>query len=208
MALLACPFCRELFELGEAKACPVCGVPLTKLEKLPLSHDALHDEGGVPLAPELEPLPWTYFGRGRGLLTLTALAGLAFFFLPWVHLTMPDDVFKSGFTMAHERIGWAFATLAAWVVLIPTVLSRRTIAHLRGARVAAMFLSAIPAITALILLMKPPRGGIIPVRYTWEWPIYATVAASALGIALAIRLGGSISDIKVNRGSSEGQVLH
>ena len=51
--LLACPFCREMFEEGEAKACPVCGMALTQFDKLPPSLDAIHDEGGVPLAPEL-----------------------------------------------------------------------------------------------------------------------------------------------------------
>ena len=52
VGLLACPFCHEMFEEGEAKACPVCGMALTKFEKLPLSLDAAHDEGGVPTAPE------------------------------------------------------------------------------------------------------------------------------------------------------------
>jgi len=206
--LLACPFCREMFEEGEAKACPVCGMELTKFEKLPPSLDAIHDEGGVPLAPELELLPWTYLGRGKGPLVVLAAIGVVLFFLPWVQLTLPYIDAKSGFDLAHQRIGWLWASFVGWTVLIPTVLSRRNIAQLRGARVAAAFLSAIPAVAVTILLTKPPHGGIVPVRYTWDWPIYAMLAVSLTAIVFAVRLGGRADDIKVARGSSVGQHLH
>src|SRR5262249_7496166 len=146
VGLVACPFCREMFEEGEATSCPVCGMGLTKLEKLPPSLDALHEEGEVPLAPHLEVLPWTFFGRGKGALVVLGLVGIVLFFLPWVHLTLPYIDSKSGFDLAHQRIGWLWASFAAWMVLVPTVASRRTIYALRGARVAASFLSAIPAV--------------------------------------------------------------
>ena len=93
-------------------------------------------------------------------------------------------------------------------MLIPTVLSRRNIAQLRGARVAAAFLAAIPAVAVTILLSKPPHGGIVPVRYTWDWPIYAMLAVSLTAIVFAVRLGGRADDIKVARGTSQGQHLH
>ncbi|HVH45728.1 MAG TPA: hypothetical protein VM925_25415 [Labilithrix sp.] len=208
MSLLACPFCRELFEPGEAEACPVCQMPLAKLHKLPPSIDAMHDEAGVPTAPEIEPMPLTYLGRGKGPLAVLALAGLAFFFLPWVRLTMPYIDAKSAFDLAHERIGWLWACCAAWVVLVPTVLSRRSIVQMRGARVAAAFLSAIPAVAISVLLAKPPRGGLIPVRYTWDWPMWATLAVSLVAILFSIRLGGSLDDMEVKRGSSKNQALH
>ncbi len=208
VALLACPFCRELFEEGEAKACPVCQMPLAQLHKLPPSIDALHDEAGVPTAPELEPLPLGYLGRGKGPLAVLGVLGLAFFFLPWVRLTMPYIDAKSAFDLAHERIGWLWACCAAWVVLVPTVLSRRSIVQMRGARVAAAFLSAIPAVAIGILLAKPPRGGVIPVRYTWDWPMWATLAVSLVAILVSFRLGGSLDVIDVKRGSSKGQPLH
>lgn len=208
VGLLACPFCREMFEEGEAKACPVCGMELAKLHKLPPSIDALHDEAGVPTAPEAEELPLTYLGRSKGPIAVLALAGLVFFFLPWVQLTMPYIDSKSAFDLAHERIGWLWGICAAWVVLIPTVLSRRSIFKMRGARVAAAFLSAIPTVAISVLLAKPPRGGIIPVRYTWDWPMWATLGVSLLAIAFSIRLGGSAMDITVKRGSSKGQAVH
>lgn len=208
VGLLACPFCREMFEEGEAKTCPVCGMALTKFENLPSSIDAIHDEGDVPAAPEHEPLAWNYFLRGRGVLPILAVAGVVLFFLPWVRLTMPYIDAKSGFDLAHQRIGWLWAACVGWTVLIPTVLSRRSIAQLRGARVAAAFLAAIPAVAVGVLLAKPPHGGLIPVRYTWDWPIYAMLGVSLLAIAFAVRLGGGVDDIKVARGTSKGQHLH
>ena len=197
-----------MFEEGEAKSCPVCGMELAQLHKLPPSLDALHDEAGVPTAPEAELLPRTYLGRGKGPLAALGLAGLAFFFLPWVRLTLPYIASKSAFNLAHERIGWLWACCAAWVVLVPTVLSRRSILQMRGARVAAAFLSAIPGVAIAILLAKPPRGGLIPVRYTWDWPMWATLAVSVLAILLSLRLGGSAQVIRVRTGSSKGQTLH
>jgi hypothetical protein len=208
VALLACPFCREMFEEGEAKACPVCGMELAMLHKLPPSIDAMHDEAGVPTAPELEVLPWSYLGRGKGPLVVIGVLGVVLFFLPWVRLTLPYIEAKSGFDLAHQRIGWLWAAFVAWTVLIPTVLSRRTIAHMRGARVAAAFLSAIPAVSVGILLARPPRGSLVPVRYAWDWPIYGVLVVSFVGLVLALRLGGRADDIKVERGSSKGQPVH
>ena len=45
VGLIACPFCREMFELGESRACRVCGVPLVAFDKLPVSDDALSEDG-------------------------------------------------------------------------------------------------------------------------------------------------------------------
>jgi hypothetical protein len=197
-----------MFEEGEADACPVCAMPLAQLHKLPPSIDAMHDEAGVPTAPELERLPLTYLGRGKGPLAALGLLGLGCFFLPWVHLTLPYIDTLSAFDMARQRIGWLWACGTAWVVLVPTVLSRRSILQMRGARVAAAFLSAIPATAIAILLARPPRGGIIPVKYTWDWPMWATLAISLAAIVVSSRLGGAASDIAVKRGSSKGQTLH
>lgn len=66
MALVACPFCREMFEQRERQACPVCGVALVSFEKLPRSQAAL-SEDGIPDEPEWEPLPITSVRRGRGI---------------------------------------------------------------------------------------------------------------------------------------------
>jgi hypothetical protein len=207
VGLIACPFCREMFEEGEAKKCPVCEMPLAQLHKLPPSLDAMHDEAGVPTAPELEMMPLTYVGRGKAPIAVLGLIGLGLFFVPWVQMTLPYIAAKSGFDLA-KNIGWLWSCLAAWCVLVPTVLSRRSIAQMRGARVAAAFLSAFPGISAAILLLKPPHGAIYTIRYSFDWPIYATLVVSLLAVAFSFRLGGSARDIKVSRGSSVGQHLH
>ena len=93
-------------------------------------------------------------------------------------------------------------------VLVPTVLSRRTIWQLRGARVAAAFLSAVPLVTTMILWMKPPHGGLIPVKFEYGFAFFATMVLSAIAIVLSVGLGGKIEDIKVVRGTSKGEVLH
>jgi len=209
VALLACPFCREMFEEGEAKACSVCGMELTKFEKLPPSLDALHDEGGVPTAPELEPLPWTYLGRGKGPLVVLAAVGIVLFFLPWVQLTMPYIATHSGFDLASNRLGWLWASFVGWSVLIPTVMSRRSIAQLRGARVAAAALAAAPAVAIAVLLAFPPHGRHgVPVRFTFASPFWAMLAVSLTAVMVAVRLGGRVDDIKVSRGTSRGRDVH
>ncbi len=206
MALLACPFCRELFQQGERDRCPVCGVGLVAFDKLPPSAEALHED--LPVEPEREVLPATYLGRGRGLLAGLAVAGLVAFFLPWVDLTMPEILALSGFALA-QRLGWAWGAGVAWFILVPTVLSRRSILQLRGARVAAGFLAAVPGTTVAVLLARPPHGAHgVPVHFTFGPALYATLGLSILALAAAALLGGRADDIRLRRGSSAGQLVH
>jgi hypothetical protein len=207
VSLLACPFCREMFQEKERQACPVCGVPLVAFEKLPVSDEAL-SEDGVPRQPEWDPLPATYLRRGRGPLALLAVLGLAAFFTPWVHVTLPDIVSFSGFEIAR-RLGWAWGAGVAWFVLLPIVLSRRSIMKMRGARVAASFLAAVPGLTAALLLARPPHGAHgVPLRFTFEWGLYATLALSLVALGFALFFGGRVDVIPLRRGTSAGQVVH
>jgi hypothetical protein len=206
MALLACPFCRELFQEGERARCPVCGVALVAFEKLPPSHDTIHED--LPIEPEHELLPARYLGRGRGLLAMLGLAGLVAFFLPWVELTMPDVIALSGFALA-QRLGWAWGAGVAWFILVPTVLSRRSIFQLRGARVAAAFLAAVPGTTVAVLLARPPHGSRgVAVHFTFGPALYATLGLSVVALGAAVLLGGRADDIRLRRGSSAGQLVH
>jgi hypothetical protein len=207
VALLACPFCREMFERGESPTCPVCGVSLVAFEKLPISDEAL-SEDGVTRQPEWEPQALTYMRRGRGALALLALVGLFVFFAPWVNLTMPDVVSYSGFELAR-RLGWAWGAGVAWFVLFPMVLTRRSIMKMRGARVAASFLAAVPGLTAALLLSRPQHGAHgVPLHFTWGWGLFATLAASVVALAFALFFGGRVDDIAIRRGTSAGQVVH
>jgi hypothetical protein len=207
VALLACPFCREMFERGERPTCPVCGVSLVAFEKLPVSDEAL-SEDGVVRQPEWEPLPVTYLRRGRGALALLAVAGLVAFFAPWVDITMPDVVSYSGFEMAR-RLGWAWGAGVAWFVLFPMVLTRRSVMKMRGARVAASFLAAVPGLTAALLLAGSQHGSHgVPLHFSWAWGLFATLALSVVALPFAFFFGGRVDDLELRRGTSAGQVVH
>jgi hypothetical protein len=207
--IVACPFCREMFEPGEADTCPICGIDLRPLEKLPRADTLLHEfeDDGVPPAPEQLPFAFTYAGRGRGALIAIGVVGLILFFLPWVHLTLPYIAELSGFDLAR-RLGWSWGAGVAWVVLVPTVASRRTIAQLRGARFAASFLGLIPAVTVAIFTIFPPHGGLIPVRFTFGWPVWTTILVSLGAVVVGARLGGRVDVLSVSKGSSAGKTLH
>jgi hypothetical protein len=88
------------------------------------------------------------------------------------------------------------------------VASRRTVAQLRGARFPVAFLSLIPAVTVAILALRPPHGGLVPVRFTYGWPLWATMAVSLAATLIGARLGGALDVISVPTGSSDGHTLH
>jgi len=205
----ACPFCRELFEPGEATQCPTCGIALADLTKLPPSPTLRHeaDDWEEDLGPEHDRFSWHYLGRGRGIILVAAVAGIALFLLPWIDMSLPYTDRLSGWDLAHRR-GWPWGAFAAWIVLVPTVGSRRTIAALRGARVAAPFLAAIPALTAGILLAFPPHSSLIPIRIAFDWPVYATLVVSLIAVAAGVRLGGRVDVLVASRGTSAGETLH
>ncbi|HEY1694758.1 MAG TPA: hypothetical protein VGG39_21450 [Polyangiaceae bacterium] len=205
--LVACPFCREMFPVEEHSTCPVCAVPLVAVQKLAVSDEAL-SEDGIAREPAWEPLGPLYFGRSRGPLVVLGVLGLVAFFLPWVHLTMPDVVSLSGFDLAR-RLGWSWGAGVAWFVLVPTVVTRRSVMKMRGARVAASFLAAIPGVTAAILLARPPHGAHgVPVHFSWGIGLAATVVFSAAAVGFALFFGGRVDDLSLRRGTSAGQVVH
>ena len=207
--LVPCPFCRDLFETAEASQCPTCGIALASVAKLPPSPTLRHeaDDLDEDLGPEHDRLAWNYLRRGRGIAVGLSLLGVVLFLLPWIDMTLPYTAQLSGWDLAR-RMGWSWGALVAWVVLAPTVASRRTIAQLRGARVAAAFLAAIPAVTAAILLAFPPHSGLIPVRLHFDWPIYGTVVVSLAALVVGVRLGGRVDVLVAKRGTSIGETLH
>jgi hypothetical protein len=191
LSLVACPFCRELFERSEAKQCPVCGLALSALEKLPLSHDAAAEDGGAPTLPEQVVLPLLYAGRARLPLAVCGLLGIGLFFGNWLHQTLPYDRELTGFELA-KGMGWTWAVLAAWMVLVPIVLSRRTILAMRRARVAATFLAFIPAVSCAILLLRPPSGRMFTIEFEFNAAFWVTLVLSVVATLSAIRFGGRL----------------
>jgi hypothetical protein len=196
-ALQACPFCRKLFTSDEAKSCPDCDVALVAMSQLPPSLDALEDEAsqGQIALPENQPLPSTYLGRGRGALLLLSALGLVSFFLPWVELTLPETVTYSAFDLARGRAGWLWGGATAWLVMIPLVLTRRTIARMRGVRVVTVMFASMTLIEAFMLWVLPPRRGMTPLDLHFRYGLFLSGAISLVGMLVAARFGGSLDNL-------------
>ena len=193
--LLACPFCRQLFPSGETASCPECGIPLSPLAKLPPSHDALAEDPPEVVPPHMVTLPWTYLGRGRGLLAALGFAGLLAFFSPWVVETAPNLHTYSGFELGL-RLRWIWAAGIAFLVMVPIVLSRRTVFAMRGSRFAVGFLAGIALVTVIVKIAFPPAAsGLVPVRYEWGSGLYACGVIALLVIGAATRFGGELEDL-------------
>jgi hypothetical protein len=206
--LIACPFCRTMFQLGEARACPECGLRLESISKLPPSQHDDDDDLWEPLPPHMETLPWTYAGRGRALLLALAVAGLAAFFTPWVRETAPDLRTMSGFEFA-QKLGWMWAPAVAWFVMIPLVLSRRSIYRMRGARVAVGFLAGIVITTIAVRLLFTPQASLFrPVRFEWAWGLYASGVLGLAALGAALRFGGPLADIPTKQARRGDETLH
>jgi hypothetical protein len=223
-ALRACPFCRKLYTSGEAATCPECEVALVPMSQLPPSLDALaEEEAGQLVFPENQPLPTTYMGRGRGALLALSAAGLVAFFLPWVELTAPETVVYSAFDLARGRAGFLWGGATAWLVMIPLVITRRTIARMRGVRIVTVMFAAMTVTEALMLWLMPPRRGPTPLELHFRYGLYLSGAISLVGMAVAARFGGSLDNLpkflldtretpeqagSVTSESSAGQTLH
>ena len=215
--LLACPFCRELFAGGEATECEHCGVALVPMDKLPPSLEALAEEAarGELTPPEYRDLPWSYWGRGRGMLLILAALGLGLFFAPWVVITSPSDSVLSGFDLAHGRAGWLWGGAVGWFLLLPLVFTRRSVIQLRGVRVIATTFALMTLCeTGMMLILAPSQSQYVRTVYEYAWGLYGSAVISALATIVAVRLGGRLEDLRDLSKvvsvpeTSEGQPLH
>ena len=194
--LLACPFCRELFDRTEAERCPDCDIPLEPLHRLPPSREAVEEEAArwEQTRPEDVQRPFADPGRGRGALLAVALASLLVFGLaPWVNVTSPYTAVRSGYSLARGPLGFLWGGAVAWLVTLALVASRRTIRQMRGVRAILMAFAAMTGSeVAVLLVMSPSRGREVPVAYEWQWGLFVALALSALGVVVAARFGGSL----------------
>jgi hypothetical protein len=204
MALLGCPFCRDLYSDDEAERCPVCGVDLKPIADLPPSWEAREEEAAAWEAiPAVDrTLPVMFAGRGRGLLLVIAVLGLATFFAPWIIMTKPDDLVISGYQLARARAGWFWGGAVAWFILIPLVATRRTVFRMRGVRIIAAMFASMTLIEIVTLVANPPQGHrYLPLEYGWGWGLYASALVSAAGVAVAARFGGGLDNFRDLRGA-------
>lgn len=206
--LTACPFCRQMFDASELTSCPDCGLALKDLTKLPPSYDAQIEYPEEPIPPHMETLPWTYLGRNRGLLLLLCLAGISAFFAPWIHETAPEIRTLSGYGLAQLR-GYFWAPAVAYFVMIPLVITRRSIYKMRGARVAVAFLAGIVITTVAVRFGFTPTGSHLrPVQIEWAWGLYVTGLVALASLAAAIGFGGRLDDLPTRKERRGDEILH
>ena len=194
--LLACPFCRELFDRAEGDHCPECELRLRPLHRLGPSREAVEADAArwERGSPEDERRAFHDPGRGRGVLAGVALASLGVFGLaPWVSVTAPYTAVRSGYSLAQGPLGFLWGGAVAWLVCFGLGLSRRSIRQMRAARPLLMAAAGMTGSEVLVLLVMSPTGAReVPVAYEWQWGLYAALALSALGGAVASRVGGAV----------------
>lgn len=106
----------------------------------------------------------------------------------------------------------------SWLVMLPLVLSRRTITKMRGVRIILCLFSVTPVIQSLMLGLNAPTSELVPVEYHWGWGFYATAALGLLALPFAATFGGRIDDLPADLGrelapnaeptTSAGHTLH
>lgn len=194
--LLACPFCRELFDRTEAEHCPQCDIPLQPLHRLPPSTEVTLEQAlrWEQTRQEDTPLSWRDLGRGRGvLLALAVLSLLVFALAPWLRLESPHTERHTGLSLARGPLGFLWGGAVAWFVSIALVSSRRTIAQMRGVRAILMAFTAMTASEVLVLLaLSPQSSQHVYVVYAWGWGLYAALGLSLAGVLAAARFGGRL----------------
>jgi hypothetical protein len=194
--LLACPFCRELFDQNETEQCPDCEIRLEPLHRLPPSREVIEEEAArwERTGAEDQPLSWRQLGRGRAALLGIALVSLLVFGLaPWLDMTSPHIGRRSGLSLARGPLGFLWGGAVAWLVSIALVASRRTIRQMRGVRAILMAFAAMTGSEILVLLVMSPTGSPhVYVVYAWAWGLYAALGLSALGVLTAARFGGAL----------------
>lgn len=206
--LVACPFCRQMFGKREASSCPECGLSLVNVAKLPLSYEAAAEEPDEPPQPHMEALPWSFLGRGRGLLLGLAALGMLLYFLPFVHERSPNIQSFNGFEAAR-RLGWLGAPFVAWFVMIPLVLTRRSIYRMRGSRLAVGFLGLVSLLTVVLRVAQTPTSHPrLPLRLEWGAGLWATGAVALAIVLAAFRFGGPMDDVPTRRTRRGDEVLH
>ena len=194
--LLCCPFCRDLYTKDDnLERCPDCGVELIPFYELAPSPEAELEQDALleQIAPEWRPISIWDWRRGRGLLVLLAIVGLASYTLPWFSQTMPETRILTGYQLARHYVGWLWGGAVGWFILLPLVITRRSIAAMRGVRMIAAIFASLTATEILVFVnVTASRQSQVVVEFAWEWGIWVSCFISALGTCAAVLFGGPI----------------
>ncbi len=186
MSPRACPFCRIYVADPELLRCEMCDVPLVSARSLGPSPEELLAWEALPV--EQRPIPISPRTHGRGPIVLAALAGIVAYLLPWIEVRMPDAWRMHGSDFGR-RLHWPHAVLAAWIVVVPTIVTRRTLGRLLAARPVLAVLAAVPLVTLAVLHAKPPAHKLLHVETTWLLASWVEGAASIAALVAILRLG-------------------
>jgi hypothetical protein len=172
--------------------CPDCGVDLQPLSTLgPSAETILEREAEIENTPrqwQVRPL-WD-LGHGKGVLLLLAAVGLLSFFQPWVRLTRPEATLLSGYVIARHYAGWIWGGAVGWFILVPLVLTRRTLVQMRGVRIVSTLLASLTFFEVLMMAtLSATRGGRVLVVFEWEPWFWVSGGVSLLGAIGAVMLG-------------------
>jgi hypothetical protein len=101
----------------------------------------------------------------------------------------------SAFDLARGRAGWLWGGATAWLVMIPLVLSRRTINRMRGVRIVTVMFASMTLIEAIMLWVLPPRRGMTPLDLHFRYGLFLSGAISLVGMVVAARFGGRLDNL-------------
>jgi hypothetical protein len=175
--------------------CPDCDVGLVPLHQLPPSAETQLEREAemMQTPPELKKMPLWDLSRGRGLLLLFAVLGLVGFFQPWFILQKPETLVLSGFRIARYFAGWVWGGAVGWFILIALLVTRRTIASLRGVRAICVFFASLTLGEILVLANVSPTSKVnVPIEFGWAYGLWWSALVSGLGTIVALGLGGAI----------------
>ena len=194
--LLCCPFCRDLYTKDDAvERCPDCGVDLVPFYDVAPSPESQLEQDALleQTPPEWRHLAFGDWRRGRGLVILLALLGLFSYSLPWFSQSLPETRVLTGYQLARHHVGWLWGGAVGWFILIPLVITRRSIAAMRGVRMISSVFASLTATEVLVFVnITSSHQNQIIVQFAWEWGIWISCFVSALGTCVAATLGGAI----------------
>jgi hypothetical protein len=130
-----CPFCREAFD--DVTRCPSHDVELVTLRELGAM-------AALDVSDDLDASVWSP-RRGRGVLAAGAALTLLAFFCPFGTLVGPVTVTNTLLNLARGRSLKLWIVPVAALALLLMLYRRRSGPALRGARLAALFVSVLPS---------------------------------------------------------------